>query len=162
MVDDWNKSLEENISRVRQYNESVVERYKAGELHAEAVQGAFLPLPKKLKVPSQSWARYWRSKWGWSMLTRGSNEQEWLGYNHPDMKLSRDSFQEMIESGCHPGLILNFDQLWRACWATSKFKLAYKPRGLAGERSSKQKAGPRLDKKVHSVKGSRRSMTVAC
>ena len=110
-----------------------------GELHAAAVQGAFQPLPRKLKVPSQSWARFWRSKWGWSMLTRGSNEQEWLGYNHPDMKLSREAFQEMIGSGVHPGLILNFDQLWRACWATSKYKLAYKARSNAGVRTSKKK-----------------------
>jgi len=150
------------VKRVREHNQEVIQKYRNGSLHSSAVNGSFEPEPKRLKTPSQSWARYWRSQWGWSMLTRGSNDQEWLPFGHPDMANARQMTKELFtKHGVHPGLVLNFDQLWRACWCTSRYKLAYKPRQYGGIKTQKKKAGPRYDKKIHTVKGSRRSMTAS-
>ena len=62
----------------------------------------------------------------------------------------------------HKFLILNYDQLWRNCWQMSRYKLCFKNRSGAGKRVRKVAAGMRADKKIHSVRGSRRSITVPC
>ena len=80
------------------------------------------------------------------------------------MQRSRQETMELIaKAGVHRYLLLNYDQLWRAAWTPSgsKFKLHYKHRSGAGKRVPKRRAGAREDKKIHSVRGSRRSITVA-
>ena len=109
----------------------------------------------------ENWIRWWRQAFGWSLLTRGGDDQQWLPWDSPDMVRSRQETLELIqEKGVHPYLVLNYDQLWRQSWSTSKFKLHYKHRSGAGKRVAKRKAGAREDKKIHAVRGSRRSITV--
>lgn len=109
----------------------------------------------------QSWIRWWRAQFGWSLLTRSGDDLQWLPYGHPDMQQSRKETLDLIDNqGVHKFLILNYDQVWRNAWSMSKHKLHYKDRAKVGSRCGKARPGQREDKKIHSIKGNRRSITV--
>lgn len=161
LVKDWNATLPERIEMARTWNTSVEERYRSGALSTEAAQASLEPIPEPVAVPTHAWVRWWRQCFGWSLLTRGGDDQQWLPYDHVDMVQSRAETKELLATGlCHPYLLLNYDQLWRTAWGMSRFKLHYKHRSGTGRRVGKTKVGQRQDKKVHAVKGSRRSITV--
>eukprot|EP00438_Fugacium_kawagutii_P000587 Skav208510 [mRNA] locus=scaffold2509:35177:39569:- [translate_table: standard] len=116
--------------------------------------------PATLTRPTISWCRHWKQRFGWTMITRGQDDSQWLAYDHPDMIASRASFQKLlVDEQIHTGLVLNYDQMWRTCWQTTRFKLAYKSRRYAGQMYGGERMGPRDDKKITSVKGARRSLT---
>ena len=80
------------------------------------------------------------------------------------MQAARDYVNNLIKpepegEGIHPGLILNFDQVWRAAFQWTG-KLWYKDRNQVAERGMAKKAPGALNKKHVYVKGSRRSLTV--
>ena len=145
---------------VENYNKGIVDSYEKGLLSPQALMESLEPRPEAIAKPSPIWCRDFRANWGWSMLTRGSSDAQWLGFTHPDMESSRQQFAKMLES-CHPFLILNFDQVWRNSWSTSAFKMFHKSRTQTGKRGRPRAPGPREDKKVHHVKGARRAMTVS-
>lgn len=161
LVEEWNATVDDSVQKVEDYNKEVTEKFHKGEVHAKALMQSLQIPPKKLKCPSRSWARWWRAQFGWTMLTRGTSDSQWLPYHHADMVASRMQTRKVLEEECHGGLMLNMDQLWRASWSTSKFKMAYKPRKFAGGKAKKGRHGPRLDKKIHCIKGARRSVTVS-
>ena len=139
LVADWNSSLDSTKQMVEEWNAKLVQEYRENKLSPQALMAAVEPLPKMLDAPSIGWSRNWRSNWGWSSLTRASEEGVWLSYDHPDMSASRKAFQDMIQNDhVHPGLILNFDQMWRNSWATSKFKLFMKPRSGGWQASTER------------------------
>ena len=147
---------------VRQHNQDVRDRYESGELSAEATLASLEPIPAKLEHPSESWVRSWKRMWGWAMLARSSDDASWLPFSHADMEMARiEVGQLMTKHSVHRFLILNFDQVWRNCWSLSNTPLCYKVRSLAGQRAKKAKVGSRIDKKLHSIRGARRSITVS-
>lgn len=161
LVEEWNASIQDNIARVDEWNESLVTKYKAEEITADAVLAGWDVKPTLLNPPSMSWCRHWKQRFGWTMITRGQDDTQWLAWDHPDMVASRASFQKLlVDEKINTGLVLNYDQMWRTCWQTTRYKLAYKSRKYAGEMGRKQIMGPRDDKKITSVKGARRSVTV--
>ena len=163
LVKDWNATLGERKESIQAWNSELSAKYKRGEIGCEALATGLQVEPEQVPKPTPKWASSWRKRWGWSMLTRGSNDSTWLPWDRPDMMAARKALSDQIqEESIHPGLILNYDQVWRACWSTSKYKLAYKDRSQMGKQPTRRKHGPRLDKKVHAIKGSRRSMTVSC
>lgn len=121
-----------------------------------------MPIPQLIDPPGAIWAQWFKEAYGWSLLTRRGDDQQWLPYHHPDMVQSRAATQALIdEQEVNKFLILNYDQIWRSSWSMEHHKLHYKVRSKAGKRGSKRKAPHQEAKKVHAVKGSRRSMTVA-
>lgn len=155
--------MEERIKLVEEWNASLKADFHNGKISAEAALKGYERIPAKLSYPSLSWVRWWKSAWGWSMLTRAGEESSWLPFSHPDMVQSREHTMSLInEKHVHPYLILNYDQLWRNCWQMSRHKLCYKSRHGTGRRVGKTAADMRTDKKLHSVKGSRRSVTAPC
>eukprot|EP00438_Fugacium_kawagutii_P011439 Skav221333 [mRNA] locus=scaffold1234:42453:42959:+ [translate_table: standard] len=161
LVDEWNESIQENIMKVNQWNDSLIARYNNQEITAEAVLAGWEVKPAVLSRPSISWCRHWKQRFGWTMITRGQDDSQWLAWDHPDMIASRASFQKLLaDEQINTGLVLNYDQMWRTCWQTTRYKLAYKSRRYAGQMGGKQRMGPRDDKKITSVKGARRSLTV--
>ena len=121
-----------------------------------------MDIPREISRPGVGWAKWWKESFGWSLLTRRGDDQQWLPYHHPDMAQSREATSALVqEDDVHKFMILNFDQIWRSSWSMEHHKLHYKDRRAAGCRMKKKKIPHREAKKVHAVKGSRRSMTVA-
>lgn len=145
---------------MEEWNKEIEAKYSAGDLLPEATLAALEPEPKKIMQPTDAWVRWWRAAFGWSMLTRSDNEGSWLPYGHADMEAARRGVAELFSvKKVHPFLCLNVDQLWRNAWCLRGHKLCFKDRAAAGVRAKRTKVGPRQDKKVHSVKGARSSIT---
>ena len=76
-----------------------------------------MPRPRKLRTPDRRWGSWFLKKYGWSLLSRSSDQQQSLPYSHDDMRVAREDYQKLLQSGVHGALILNYDQLWRCCWS---------------------------------------------
>ena len=162
LIVDWNCTHSQRVELVRRYNKELQDRLQNGEVSHETALRGILPEPKVVPAPSEAWVRHWKDVWGWSMVTRGGDEQQWLPWNHPDMVQSREDTRALIsKENVHKFLILNYDQVWRTAWQMSRHKLAFKPRASKGLRGKKKACGPKESKKVHAVRGSRRSLTAA-
>ena len=160
LIADWNKTIPNRRALAEEWNQQVHDDFSSGKLTAEATIAALEPLPRPLTNPSESWVRWWKSQWGWSNLTRSNDDTTWLPYWHQDMIEARNKVRELFEQGgVDPRLCLNFDQVWRNSWSVSRHKLCYKHRSKAGIKAKKTRHDPRFDKKVHSVKGARASIT---
>eukprot|EP00435_Cladocopium_sp_Y103_P033811 s1426_g8.t1 len=156
LIDDWNRSLEMRAAQVKEYNAKILESYEQGGIHPRALQSALVPTPTKIAPPDSNWCQWWRRAWGWSMLTRSNDAQAWLSYDSADMRAAREAVADLTEKmGVHKGLVLNFDQLWRNSYSTSRFKVAFKARKNVGTRSKKTRPDPRLgiDPRDPSIKG---------
>ena len=163
LIDDWNAAIPAMAKLVQDHNDEIHSQYERGEISAEAALAAKETVPKALSHPTESWVRAWKRSWGWAMLARSSDDSSWLPYSHADMELARSEVHKLVsQHGVHPYLILNYDQVWRNCWSLSKTPLCYKSRAMAGQRAKKAKLGSRIDKKLHSIRGARRSITVSC
>ena len=161
LVDDWNASLEETTAMVENHNKKIDDAYRAGMLLPETVLNAIEPIPSKVSCPSDSWLRWWKGAWGWTLLTRSPDEAGWLPYGHCDMEAARSATKNLItQEGVHPFLVLNYDQCWRNAFSLNKAPLMFKDRSGTGRRVGKTKMNPRGDKKIHAVRGARRSITV--
>ena len=161
LIDDWNATLPERTEMVKEWNKEIESQWRSGMLEHQTVLDSIEPLPRKLEVPGLSWIRAWKASWGWAMLTRGGDEQAWLPYTSSDMQAARNAVAAMFtKQNVDKRLLLNYDQLWRNSWSCSKLKLCYKGRRNAGKKTKKIPAGQRVDKKVHSIKGARQSLTV--
>lgn len=90
LIDDWNAGLEKTKTMVEEHNKDIEDRFKAGKLQAAAALAALEPMPKMVPHPSESWVRRWKVSWGWSMLSRGGDEQQSLPFDHIDMQQSRE------------------------------------------------------------------------
>ena len=110
--------------------------------------------------PGRSWCRHFLRNFGYSLLSNGCDGQAWLPYSHPDMEASRAHMRQLLEEKCHAALVLNYDQMWRVAFSYGG-KLLWKDRSSAGLRCQKRKISQKCDKKLHHVKGSRRSLTVS-
>ena len=162
LIDDWNAAIEPMTCVIKEHNEQIQRDYEQNKLHPETVLSALLPLPKKVKYPSSAWLRWWKGAWGWTLLARSADEQSWLPYGHPDMEQARSETRKLFsEHNVHPFLLLNYDQVWRNAWSLQKVPLMFKRRSQAGTRAQIQKRDPRMDKKIHAIKGARRSLTVS-
>lgn len=162
LVSDWNHALEETTSKVKAWNAELMSWFEQGQMSAEAVLAGFEPVPKLLQKPTSQWCRMWKRKWGWSTLTRSHEDGQSLGFDHPDMACSRVAFHSLFsDHQVDPRLVLNYDQLWRNAWSTSKFKVSYKHRLFAGATGEREAVEPRVSKKINQPKGARRSITVA-
>ena len=158
LIEDWNKGLAEATNAAEEHNCSILAQVQDGQLSAEEALSRVLPRPRKLAPPSRHWAANFLRQWGWSMLSRSSDAQIALPYDHEDMQQSRLAYRDLLErQGVHKGLVLNFDQLWRTAWASSA-KLLFKS-GAAGEKSCRVKATGRANKKLDTVKHGRRGIT---
>ena len=146
---------------MEKHNKKILEKVDSKELAPFAALRGLLPVPKRVPNPSLSWCRRFLSNYGYSLLTSGSSAQAWLPYHHPDMLASREHLKQMLAESVHPALVINYDQVWRTAF-TFGGKLVWKPREEAGKRSKRKKLSQRDDKKHHYIKGSRRSITVAC
>ena len=142
------------------HNKEILAKIDAGTLTAEAAIRALTPLPKQVEMPTKSWCRHFLRNFGYSLLSNGCDTQAWLPYSHPDMETSRAHMRDLLQSKCHPALVLNYDQMWRTAFSFGG-KLLWKDRQDAGRRCLKRKVGPKTDKKQHHIKGSRRSITVS-
>ena len=160
LIDDWNSAHESTTKEVEQHNEKILAEVDAGTLPAHSALRGLTPLPKKIEYPGRSWCRHFLRKFGYSLLSSSDNSQAWLPYSHPDMQASREHMRDLIQNKAHQALILNYDQLWRTAFSFGG-KLLYKERHLAGPRAAKRKANRVVDKKLHYIKGSRRSLTVS-
>ena len=129
-----------------------------GKLSVKDLANSLLPTPAKVEMVGEKWCRYFIERFGWSLLSV-SSQQACLPYNHADMKMYRDHFRDMIDSGVHKYLVLNFDQVWRCAFSWCG-KLQYKPRELVGKIGRKRPVHKTIDKKRHAVRGARRSLTV--
>lgn len=117
LVRDWNQNIDKMATSVKEANDQLLENMNAGKLDTEAVVRAWLPVPAALPLPSSAWASWFLKEWGWSFLSRSSDTQTWLPWDHADMQASRDRLRTLIhERHVHPALGLNFDQLWRSCY----------------------------------------------
>ena len=155
--------MDASVALVTEHNAKLQSDFEQGLLSAEAVLTAVQPVPVRIRYPTPSWIRWWKSSWGWPLLSRGGDEQGWLPYSHPDMAAARlDTKRLFSEDGCHKWLCLNYDQIWRNAFTLQKTRLLWKDRSSAGKKSSKKKMRARGDKKVHAIRGARRSITVAC
>ena len=124
LISDWNESVESSIKEVEAYNRGILKQYEEGSIHPKALAFPALErMPQKLKQPCRSWCQWWRTAWGWSMLTRSADSQQWLPYDHCDLSATRDHVADLLATGTHPGLVLNYDQIWRNSYDVSKFKL---------------------------------------
>lgn len=159
LLNDWNSSTEDRAVAVQKWNQSIEQDYKDGKISAEAVIAGILPVPEKIKPPTPAWVRWWKASWGWSMLSRSGDSQGWLPFAHEDMCRSREQTRQLLAEGCHKFLCLNYDQLWRSAWNMGQHRLCFKDRQFKGKRVAKRKVPAHADKKVHHVKGSRRSIT---
>lgn len=159
LIDDWNQGLAARREKVRRFNDELKDKYKNGDLRAEALVESFLPEPEEVKRPGREWVYQWRRSFGWSMLTRCSDSQAWLPFHDADMQSARDYVNSLSSQGVADGLCLNFDQVWRQSFDTHRFKLAFKPREGRGMRMKKVRPNARFDKKNHTVKGSRKGLT---
>lgn len=160
VVRDWNKSVESTRARVEAANAKLLDDVRSQKLDPETLLRAWLPVPRPLAAPSVHWARWFLKGWGWSIFSKASDSQGWLPYDHCDMEATRQRMRDMLVSGqCHGAMVLNFDQLWRSCWAFGG-KLLYKSRSKKGEKHQRCRAPKKHDKKLHTVKGARRGITV--
>lgn len=161
LVVDWNASLEKNQEIVSASNEELKQQLDNGTISAQAYLKGLRPVPEKLKPPSVGWSRWFLRVWGWSLLSRQSDAQASLAYDSFDMQQARAKVDSLTkEKGVHPALIINYDQLWRASWQFGG-KLMWKARSGIGKRLPRKKAPKRCEKKLHAVKGARRSVTEA-
>lgn len=160
LVEDWNSTLDQRRKVVHDHNASLAHQVVSGDLDAAAAVQALLPVPQFVAKPSDDWCKWFRRNSGWSLLSRGMENSQWLPYQHPDMEASRRRVREMIEGGqVHPALILNVDQVWRRAY-DNRFRFLHKNRSLIGQRARRQKVQRTIDKKAHFIGGSRRSVTV--
>ena len=106
--------MDASVALVTEHNAKLQSDFEQGLLSAEAVLTAVQPVPVRIRYPTPSWIRWWKSSWGWTLLSRGGDEQGWLPYSHPDMAAARlDTKRLFSEDGCHKRLCLNYDQIWR-------------------------------------------------
>lgn len=160
LVKDWNEKLASNRTIIEAANQQLREQYNDGKIDPREYLAAYQPVPEPLKLPNISWAKSFLRTWGWSLLSRQSDAQAALPFEHADMVAARAKVAKMTsEEKVHEALIINFDQLWRACWQWGG-KLLYKDRANTAKRTCKKAAPKRLDKKLRCVKGARRSVTV--
>ncbi|CAK9114704.1 Uncharacterized protein (Fragment), partial [Durusdinium trenchii] len=159
MIREWNSCQKEAQELVERQNQELVDRHERGELTAAALAAGLQDVPETLAIPSKQWCRKFRINFGWSLLSRGGDTQAYLPYAHPDMQASRDHMAATLADGVHGALVLNFDQVWR-CAFQFNGRLFYKPREAVGERCSIKKAPHHVDKKLHYIKGCRKSLTV--
>ena len=161
LVDDWNRSLETLVAKVEERNDLLRSKFQSGEITEQQCLLEWEPVPKQVPKPSIGWARWFLRKWGWAALSRGgSDNQQALTYNHPDMEIVRSRVQELFKSHTiHGALALNFDQVWRCAWQWNA-RMLYKHRDNKGRRCGKKKAPKTQDKKLNAVKGSRAGLTV--
>ena len=111
LIHDWNTNIESIGEEVKLHNAQLIQDFRDGKLHPVAFQKGLEPLPKRLKEPSKSWCQWFRQAWGWSMLSRSSDTQAWLSYDHPDMVMAREAVRELeTVHGCHDGMIINCRQ----------------------------------------------------
>ncbi len=161
LVADWNAAIEGNKQIVDNANAALQDQFDRGTISGQALIKGLKPSPQPLKAPPLAWSKWFLRTWGWSMLSRQSDAQASLPYDHWDMKHAREKVASLASSmGVHPALIINWDQLWRASWQFGG-KLLWKPRSATGKRIHRQKAPKRIEKKLHAVKGARRSITEA-
>ena len=154
LICDWNASLDAANKQVDAANLEIMALLQQGKISTEAAAVALEPKRSTVKDASASWCRWWMKEWGWSMLSRGSDTQTWLPYDHIDMAHARTTTKELFSKQ-----VLNFDQLWRCAYAFGG-KLLYKARSSMSKRTHRTKAPRKMDKKLHTIKGSRRSVTV--
>lgn len=160
LVKDWNNALEANREIIKEANLALKKKLEDKEISPTAFIAAYQPEPQLVKEPRLPWGRWFLREYGWSLLSRCSDSQAWLPFNHPEMVQARATVRALFEEkGVHPCCLLNFDQLWRQCWSYSG-KLLMKERNHMGKRTKRSKCHKRADKKLHTVKGNRRSMTV--
>ena len=141
-----------SFQRIVAHNEDAIARYN-GEIHPKALAKMIEPLPTKMKPPSAAWCQWFRVAWGWGMYCRSSDAQAWLPFDHPDMVASRNAVQSLIAEGTHPGMILNYDQIWRNNFNTAKFKVPFRKKNspcsskypLRQEESRRQGITPQFD-----------------
>lgn len=98
LINDWNSNISEMETVVTQANEEIMQKINDGTMSLEAGVTAWNPLPKKLAMPGGRWARWFLKEWGWSFLSRNSDTQTWLPYNHPDMESMRQRIKTLIET----------------------------------------------------------------
>ena len=160
LCDDWNKALQDNVQIIRAANSELRSKFEASQISSRAFIAGFQAEPKPVKPPTLQWGRWFLQKYGWSLLSRCSDQQSWLPFNHPEMIAARQAVQDLFDAhNVHPAMVLNFDQLWRQSWSFTG-KLLLKDRKAMGCRRNRSKCSKRADKKLHAVKGNRRSMTV--
>ena len=159
-MDEWNKNLETLIARVQEANHSLRSQLESGEITEQRLLGEWEPMPRMIPRPGINWARWFLKTWGWSSLSRGSDNQQALTYNHPDMEIVRCRVKALFQTHqIHNALALNFDQLWRCCWQWSA-RMLFKDRANKGRRCGKKKAPKTQDKKLNAIKGGRAGITV--
>ena len=135
------------------------EMFAKGQLSISGFSKVLLPSPEPLNYVTVPWCKHFIKSWGWSLLS-ASSEQASLPFNHPDMKMYREHYQDLLKDGVRPYMVLNFDQLGRCAFRWDG-KMQWKERGSIGKRGRKRRAPRQLDKKRHAVRGARKSITVA-
>lgn len=160
-MNDWNNELEENAKIIEQANQALKAEYDRGEISVKGLLEGWQPVPKKVTPPRSNWGRWFLKQYGWSLLSRAPDSQSWLPFDCSEMIQARDSVRKLTtESGVHAAMILNYDQLWRNSWSFSG-KLLMKDRATKGLRRNRTKTDKHTNKKLHTVKGNRRSVTVS-
>ena len=161
LVNDWNGTLEHRREAASCHNLALWKQVENGEVEASAALEGLLPIPERITPPAESWCKWFRQVYGWSLLGRSTENAQWLPYQHPDMVAARAAIQAlMTEKGCHGGMLLNVDQVWRRAF-DNKTRFMHKSRESVGARGKRRKASRTIDKKAHFVQGSRRSVTVS-
>jgi hypothetical protein len=121
LVKDYNSEVSElNAARLPE-NQKLVQEVEEGALPVRAALGKMLPLVPLAKNPANihRFVQHMKNRFGW--VRRPVNTSGvYLQYSDPRMQEVRDWFAGMLAEGQHAGLILNFDQLWRAAWRPPK------------------------------------------
>lgn len=157
LISDWNASIEHTQKAVETHNAEITKALEEGKISGHAAAAGLQPLPKKVDDVSKSWCRHFLRKHGWSIFSKGCDSSSWLPYNHPDMQASRAHMIGLLKQ-IHPALCLNYDQVWRTAF-TFGGNLLWKPRKKVGQMGKPTRIPQRQDKKLHFIKGSRRSIT---
>lgn len=153
--------MDENSKIIEEANEALEAAYGRGEISAQGLMEGWQPIPKKVTPPRSSWGHEFLKRYGWSLLSRAPDSQTWLPYDCSEMIQARESVKQLTTSAnVHPAMILNYDQLWRNSWAFSG-KLLMKDRAKKGVPGTRSKADKHANKKLHTIKGNRRSVTVS-
>ena len=107
LITDWNASLEQNKIIIEEANQQLKAKLDAKEIDPKQFLIGWQPVPQFLRSPGLQWSKWFLRSWGWSLLSRQSDAQASLPYDHYDMVQARAKVAKMTaEDNIHPGLII--------------------------------------------------------
>ena len=110
---EYNVGIQPAIDAASDHNASIRQKLIDSAVSAEDVKKSYMELPKACPEKfSSRWCKRWLELFSWKRRPTNTTGS-FLEWDDPRMIASRNQVKEHLASGCHPFLVLNFDQLWR-------------------------------------------------